>query len=50
MTISEADTERRHGRLTIIVPKDAYGILANQLNLVPLIDTDVWVLAETQST
>jgi len=50
MTIAEADNERRRGRLTVIVPKEAYGKLAGQLKLNALIETGVWVLAETEPT
>jgi len=49
MTIAEADDERHSNRLTVIVPKEAYGKLAGRLKLDALIETDVWVLAETEA-
>ncbi len=49
MTIAEADDERHRNRLTVIVPKEAYGKFAGRLKLDALIETDVWVLAETEA-
>ena len=48
ITIAQVDDERRHGRLTVIVPREAFGKLAGQTHLAALIETDDWVLAETE--
>lgn len=48
ITIAQVDDERRLGRLTLIVPTEAFGKLADRVRLVALIKTDFWVLAETE--
>jgi hypothetical protein len=47
LTLTGANDEMLHGRLTMIVPKEVYGRIAGQLKLDPLIKTDFWILAET---
>jgi 4-amino-4-deoxy-L-arabinose transferase-like glycosyltransferase len=48
ITIGEVNEERKRRRVTIIVPTAAFAMLAEQIPLVALIKTDVWVLAETE--
>jgi 4-amino-4-deoxy-L-arabinose transferase-like glycosyltransferase len=48
ITIAEVDDQRRLGRLTLIVPTEEFEKLAGGLHLIPLIETDSWVLAETE--
>ncbi len=48
-TIAEAREAAARGRFAAIVPKADYPVVADQLKLAPLIETDFWVLVEVGS-
>jgi len=47
LTIDELAAASRQGRVTLLVPRRAFRGLDDRLRLTPLIETDVWVLAES---
>jgi hypothetical protein len=47
MTISDVNAERQHG-LVLLVSKEAFPLVAEQINLIALVESDVWVLAEAK--
>ena len=50
VTIPYINSEQRHNDLVLLVPKEAFPILAGPLSLIALVESDVWVLAEAKPT
>ena len=48
LTISNVNAERWHGGLVLLVPTEAFPRLAEEIELNVLVESDLWVLAETK--
>ena len=48
LTISDVNAERWHGGLVLLLSKEAFPLVAEKMNLIALVESDVWVLAEAK--